>query len=42
MFSYGQVSVTSRKLTIALKDAAGRTVKDPDGKTCGPYVVRAA
>ena len=39
VFSYGQVSVTSRKLTIALKDAAGRTVEDPDGKACGPYVV---
>ena len=39
VFSYGQVKVTSRKLTIALKDANGRTVKDPDGKPCGPYVV---
>jgi alkaline phosphatase D len=39
VFSYGQVSVTSSKLTIALKDAAGKTVKDPDGKDCGPYVV---
>ena len=40
VFSYGQVKVTSKKLTIALKDANGRTVKDPDGKNCGPYVVR--
>jgi alkaline phosphatase D len=39
VFSYGQVKVTSRRLTIALRDANGRTVKDPDGKNCGPYVV---
>ena len=39
VFSYGQVRVTSRRLTIALRDANGRTVKDPDGKDCGPYVV---
>jgi alkaline phosphatase D len=39
VFSYGQVSVTSTRLTIALRDADGRTVKDPDGKDCGPYVV---
>jgi alkaline phosphatase D len=39
VFSYGQVTVTSKKLTIALKDAGGNTVKDPDGKPCGPYAV---
>jgi len=39
VFSYGQVTVTSGKLTIALKDASGRAVEDPDGKACGPYVV---
>src|SRR5215210_1899811 len=39
VFSYGQVTVTRRKLTIALKDARGKTVTDPDGKPCGPYVV---
>ena len=39
VFSYGQVTVTGSKLTIALKDAQGRTVIDPDGKPCGPYVV---
>ena len=39
VFSYGQVTVTSSKLTIQLKDAAGRTVTDPDGKPCGPYTV---
>ena len=39
VFSYGQVRVTSRRLTIALRDANGQTVKDPDCKDCGPYVV---
>jgi alkaline phosphatase D len=39
VFSYGQVKVTSRRLTIALRDEKGRTVKDPDGKACGPYVL---
>jgi len=39
VFSYGQVTVTSSKLTIQLKDAAGKTVTDPDGKPCGPYTV---
>ncbi len=39
VFSYGQVKVTRSAITIQLKDAAGRTVTDPDGKPCGPYVV---
>jgi phosphodiesterase/alkaline phosphatase D-like protein len=39
MFSYGQVTVTGSKVTIALKDASGKTVTDDDGKPCGPYVV---
>jgi len=39
VFSYGQVRVTSRALTIALKDGRGRTVTDDDGNPCGPYVV---
>ena len=39
VFSYGQVRVTSRRLTIRLRDANGRAVRDPDGKPCGPYVV---
>jgi alkaline phosphatase D len=40
VFSYGEAKVTRRRLTIQLKDAQGRTVKDPDGKPCGPYVIR--
>jgi alkaline phosphatase D len=38
-FSYGQVNVTSTRVTIALRDAQGRAVKGADGKNCGPYVV---
>ena len=40
VFSFGQVTVTARKLTIALRDAAGKPVRDPDGKVCGPYVLK--
>jgi alkaline phosphatase D len=39
VFSYGEVKVTSSKLTVQLKDAKGKTVTDPDGKPCGPYVM---
>jgi alkaline phosphatase D len=39
-FSYGQVKVTGKQLTIALKDLKGGTVKGADGKQCGPYVVK--
>jgi phosphodiesterase/alkaline phosphatase D-like protein len=39
VFSYGQVTVTARRLTIALRDAQGKPVRDPDGKVCGPYVL---
>jgi alkaline phosphatase D len=39
VFSFGQATVTSTKLTIQLKDQNGKTVTDPDGKPCGPYVV---
>ena len=38
-FSYGEVTVTGKRLSIALKDLKGGTVKGADGKNCGPYVV---
>ncbi|HEX8101444.1 MAG TPA: alkaline phosphatase D family protein [Solirubrobacteraceae bacterium] len=38
--SYGQVKVTSKKLTVKLIDENGKPVKDPDGKTCGPYTIK--
>jgi phosphodiesterase/alkaline phosphatase D-like protein len=41
VYSYGEVKVTRRALTVALKRADGRVVREPDGKRCGPYRVRA-
>ena len=40
VFSYGQVKVTRRALTIALRDANGDAVQGADGERCGPYVVK--
>jgi alkaline phosphatase D len=39
VFSYGQVTVTARKLTVVLRDDKGQPVRDPDGKVCGPYTL---
>ncbi len=36
-FSYGQVTVTAKTFTVALKDGDGKPVRDKAGKTCGPY-----
>jgi alkaline phosphatase D len=38
-FSYGQVKVTSRRLTITPKGIAGRPQRN-DGRPCGPFVLR--
>jgi alkaline phosphatase D len=38
-FSYGEVTVTGKRLTIALKDGKGGIVKGADGQNCGPYLV---
>jgi alkaline phosphatase D len=38
-FSYGQVTVTSGRLTITLRDGKGKAVVGADGKPCGPYVI---
>jgi len=40
-YSYAQVKVTATRLRVALKDLNGRTVKDSDGRNCGPYVLKA-
>ena len=40
VFSYGQVKVTAKKLTVKLLDQTGKPVKDPDGKACGPYTIK--
>jgi hypothetical protein len=41
VYSYGEVSVSSSKLTIGLKDISGKAVKSDDGKQCGPFTVKA-
>lgn len=40
-FSYGQVKVTSRRLTITPKDINGRPLNEPEGNSCGPVVLDA-
>jgi alkaline phosphatase D len=40
-YSYAEVHVTARRLRVALKDIAGRTVKESDGRACGPYSLKA-
>lgn len=40
VFSYGQVTVTAKSFTVALKDGEGKPVRDKAGKACGPYRLR--
>jgi alkaline phosphatase D len=40
-FSYGQVKVTSKTLTITPKDIDGKPLKEPEGNGCGPVVLTA-
>ena len=40
-YSYAQVRVTAKRLRVALKDLNGRTVKESDGRACGPYSLKA-
>ncbi len=39
VYSYDEVKVTSRRLTITPKDIAGRPVREPGGTRCGPYTI---
>ena len=41
-YSYSQVSVTARKLTVAMKDAKGKPVQEATGVACAPLVLRAS
>jgi phosphodiesterase/alkaline phosphatase D-like protein len=41
VYSYAQVTVTAKRLRVALKDLNGRQVKEADGRACGPYTLRA-
>ena len=40
-FSYGQVSVTSTRLSITLKGIDGQPLTEPEGNPCGPLVLDA-
>jgi phosphodiesterase/alkaline phosphatase D-like protein len=40
-YSYSQVTVTARTLTVAMKDAKGRPVQDATGVECKPLVLSA-
>ncbi len=40
-YSYSQVTVTARTLTVAMKDARGRPVQEATGVACAPLVLTA-
>jgi phosphodiesterase/alkaline phosphatase D-like protein len=40
VYSYAEVEVTSTRLTVTPKDAAGRRVRQLDGSRCGPFRIR--
>ncbi len=40
-YSYAQVTVTARTLTVAPLDAAGRPVREATGVACAPLVIAA-
>jgi alkaline phosphatase D len=40
-YSYAQVTVTAKRLTVAMKDAKGRLVREATGAECAPLVVSA-
>jgi alkaline phosphatase D len=41
VFSYAEVVVRRRTLTIAPKDSGGRPVREESGAACGPFTIRA-
>ena len=40
-YSYSEVTVTERTLTVAMKDAKGRPVQEATGVACAPLVLTA-
>ena len=40
-YSYAQVTVTTRRFTVAMKDANGRPVREATGVACAPLVLTA-
>jgi alkaline phosphatase D len=41
VYSYAQVTVTARRLTVAMKDAQGKPVREATGVACAPLVLMA-
>jgi hypothetical protein len=41
VYSYGEVRVDARRFRISFKDLNGKPVKEPDGRACGPFTLRA-
>jgi alkaline phosphatase D len=41
VYSYGEIKLDARRLRIAFKDLHGKPVKEPDGRSCGPFTLRA-
>jgi hypothetical protein len=41
VYSYAEIRVDARRLRIAFKDLDGKPVKEPEGRTCGPYTLKA-
>ena len=40
-YSYAEVTVTSKRLTVALRDAKGRPVREATGAACVPLALSA-
>jgi hypothetical protein len=40
-YSYAEIKVTAKRFRVALKDLNGHTVRESDGRACGPYSLMA-
>jgi alkaline phosphatase D len=40
VYSYAEIKVDAKRLRIAFKDLDGKPVKEPDGRTCGPFTLK--
>jgi hypothetical protein len=41
VYSYAEIRVDAKRFRIAFKDLYGKPVKEPEGRTCGPYTLKA-
>jgi alkaline phosphatase D len=41
VYSYAEIRVDAKRFRIAFKDLDGKPVKEPEGRTCGPYTLKA-